>query len=57
MEISREDFERVVESCYMRGRVNDKIPITRKEIESCISDVYDFLDIQLDTDPDGKIKT
>ena len=57
MEISREDFERVVESCYMRGRVNDKIPITQKEIKSCISDVYDFLDIQPDTDPDGKTKT
>ena len=54
MEISREEFERVIASCYMRGRVNDKTPITRKEIESCISDVYDFLDIQPDKENHGR---
>ena len=50
MEISREDFERAIELSYCRGRVTQG-KITQKEIKSCISDVYDFLDIQPDTDP------
>ena len=58
MEISREEFERVIELSYCRGRATQGKKITQKEIDTCISDVYELLDIQPpDTDTDGKTKT
>ena len=48
MEISREEFERVIELSYCRGRVTQGKKITQKEIDTCIADVYYLvLDIQL----------
>ena len=46
MEISREDFERVIELSYKRGRVMRVNPVKQEEIDDCISDVYKLLDIQ-----------
>jgi len=51
MEISKEDFERVIELSYKRGRVMRVKPVKQEEIESCIADVYDLL-----LDIDGEIK-
>jgi len=51
MEISRAEFERVIELSYCRGRVTQGKKITQKEIDTCIADVYDLvLDIQPDID-------
>ena len=50
MEISREEFERVIELSYCRGRVTQG-KITQKEIDTCIADIYYLvLDIQPDAD-------
>ena len=56
MEISREEFERVIELSYCRGRVTQGKKITQKEIDTCIADVYDLvLDIEPpDTDKKNK---
>jgi len=57
MEISREDFENVIELSYCRGRATQGKKITQKEIDTCISDVYDLvLDIQPDADEKKKEK-
>ena len=40
MEISREEFERVIELSYCRGRVTQGKKITQKEIDKCIKNVY-----------------
>jgi len=51
MEISREEFERVIELSYCRGKVTQGKKITQKEIDTCIADVYALvLNIQPDTD-------
>ena len=56
MEISRAEFERVIELSYCRGRVTQG-KITQKEIDACIANVYYLvLDIQPDKDTDGKTK-
>ena len=46
MEISREDFERAIEVSYQRGRITPIGFIEQREIDDCISDVYELLDIQ-----------
>ena len=51
MEISREDFENVIELSYCRGRATQGKKITQKEIDTCIADVYALvLNIQPDAD-------
>ena len=46
MEISREDFERAIKLSYQRGRITPVRYIAYKDIDDCISDVYELLDIQ-----------
>ena len=52
MEISREDFERAIKLSYQRGRITPVRYIAYKDIDDCISDVYELLDIQPDPDTD-----
>ena len=48
MEITQEDFERVVEVVYRQGVVRDRsLFVSSDEIRETITDVYDFLKYDL----------
>ena len=56
MEISREEFERVIELSYKRGRITSIGFIEQSEIDDCVSGIYKLLDIQPDADEKKKEK-
>jgi len=45
MEISKKDFERAISLSYQRGRVTPVRFIEQTEIDECISDIYELLDL------------
>ena len=44
MIIKKEDFERFISLAYQRGRVTPVRYITQKEIDKCISDIYELIE-------------